>query len=277
MVGPLPDRPARRGLRAPGRRPRERRGRRPATRPATLAASARVYTVDPKDHLRADRDAEARGLEIIGVFHSHTHTDAYPSPTDVAQAPDPGWHYVLVSLRDTPAGGAQLPDRRRRRSTRSRWSSSPPDHRADRPPDGRALGQPVESGPVKSTSIRSVAPAPATSNPEVPCPSTSACRPCCAPRPGARPTVAVEGATVGEVLERPGRQYPGLSGQVLTDDGTLHRFVNVYVNDDDVRYLDQLDTPVDGRRRGLDPAGRGRRAEPTGGRVARARPRASST
>jgi [CysO sulfur-carrier protein]-S-L-cysteine hydrolase len=64
------------------------------------AASARVYTVEPSDHLRADRDAEKRGLEVIGVFHSHTHTDAYPSPTDVAQAPDPAWHYILVSLRD---------------------------------------------------------------------------------------------------------------------------------------------------------------------------------
>jgi proteasome lid subunit RPN8/RPN11 len=63
------------------------------------AGSSRVYTIDPKDHLRADRDAEARGLEIIGVMHSHTHTEAYPSPTDVAQAPDPGWHYVIVSLR----------------------------------------------------------------------------------------------------------------------------------------------------------------------------------
>jgi [CysO sulfur-carrier protein]-S-L-cysteine hydrolase len=63
------------------------------------AESAKVYTVDPKDHLRADRDAEGRGLEIIGVMHSHTHTEAYPSPTDVAQAPDPGWHYVIVSLR----------------------------------------------------------------------------------------------------------------------------------------------------------------------------------
>jgi proteasome lid subunit RPN8/RPN11 len=65
-------------------------------------ASARVYTVNPRDHLKADRDAEARGLEIIGVFHSHTHTEAYPSPTDVAQAPDPAWHYVLVSLRAEP-------------------------------------------------------------------------------------------------------------------------------------------------------------------------------
>ncbi|MGH9138475.1 MAG: Mov34/MPN/PAD-1 family protein [Acidimicrobiales bacterium] len=69
--------------------------------PARNAAeSARVYTVDPKDHLRIDRAADADGLEVIGVMHSHTHTDAYPSPTDVAQAPDPGWHYVIVSLRD---------------------------------------------------------------------------------------------------------------------------------------------------------------------------------
>ena len=45
-----------------------------------LAASAKLYTVDPKDHLRADRDAEAAGYSIIGVFHSHTHTEAYPSP-----------------------------------------------------------------------------------------------------------------------------------------------------------------------------------------------------
>lgn len=64
------------------------------------AESARVYTVDPRDHLRAERDAEAHDWEIIGVVHSHTHTAAYPSPTDVAQAPDPGWHYAIVSLRD---------------------------------------------------------------------------------------------------------------------------------------------------------------------------------
>lgn len=63
------------------------------------AGSSRVYTVDPLDHLRAERDAEASGSSVIGVFHSHTHTDPYPSPTDVDQAPDPTWHYVIVSLR----------------------------------------------------------------------------------------------------------------------------------------------------------------------------------
>jgi proteasome lid subunit RPN8/RPN11 len=65
-----------------------------------VAASARVYEVDPRGMLRADREAEAAGHQLIGVYHSHTHTDAKPSPTDIAQAPDPGWHYVLVSLRD---------------------------------------------------------------------------------------------------------------------------------------------------------------------------------
>lgn len=65
-----------------------------------VAESARLYTVDPLEHLKADRDAEDRGLELLGVFHSHTHTEAYPSPTDVALAPDPGWHYVLVSLKE---------------------------------------------------------------------------------------------------------------------------------------------------------------------------------
>jgi len=63
-------------------------------------ASARTYTVDGRDYLRATRDAESRGHEIVGVWHSHTHTDAYPSSTDVRQAVDPGWLYVLVSLRD---------------------------------------------------------------------------------------------------------------------------------------------------------------------------------
>jgi [CysO sulfur-carrier protein]-S-L-cysteine hydrolase len=69
---------------------------------ANVAASARVYEVDSRVLLRAVRRADAEGLLVIGVFHSHTHSEAYPSPTDVAQAPDPTWHYALVSLRDLP-------------------------------------------------------------------------------------------------------------------------------------------------------------------------------
>ncbi len=65
-----------------------------------VARSAILYTVDPKQHLRAEIAAEDAGEAVIGVMHSHTHTDAYPSATDIAAAPDPSWHYVIVSLRD---------------------------------------------------------------------------------------------------------------------------------------------------------------------------------
>ena len=68
-----------------------------------IANSAKVYEIDPKVMLRATRRADDEGLEVIGVFHSHTHSEARPSPTDIRQAPDPSWHYVLISLRDTPA------------------------------------------------------------------------------------------------------------------------------------------------------------------------------
>lgn len=63
------------------------------------AASALVYEIDPSEHLAADRAARERGLEVIGAFHSHTHTDAWPSPTDAERAVDPTWHWVIVSLR----------------------------------------------------------------------------------------------------------------------------------------------------------------------------------
>jgi proteasome lid subunit RPN8/RPN11 len=68
-----------------------------------VAESAKVYTIDATDHFKAEMDADDRDWEINGVVHSHTHSEPYPSPTDVAQAPDPNWHYVIVSLkRDAP-------------------------------------------------------------------------------------------------------------------------------------------------------------------------------
>jgi molybdopterin synthase sulfur carrier subunit len=61
---------------------------------------------------------------------------------------------------------------------------------------------------------------------------------------GGAASVTPEGVTVGEVFERLVEQYPGLAGQLIDDTGSLHKFINVYRNDDDVRYLDQLDTKV---------------------------------
>ena len=64
------------------------------------------------------------------------------------------------------------------------------------------------------------------------------------PHAGGERTVAVEGATVGEVLSALVARYPGMDGQVIDDAGALHKFVNVYINDDDVRYLSGVDTVV---------------------------------
>ena len=66
--------------------------------------SSRTYSIGPDGWDAADVVTEAEGWEIVGVAHSHTHSEAWPSPTDVDDADnpllDPGWHYVIVSLRD---------------------------------------------------------------------------------------------------------------------------------------------------------------------------------
>lgn len=54
----------------------------------------------------------------------------------------------------------------------------------------------------------------------------------------------VDPGTVGDLIDQLGRKYPGFREQVMTEEGELHRYVNVYVNDEDARYLDKLDTEV---------------------------------
>lgn len=66
------------------------------------AESSRIYRLDGSQYAKAALAADDDGLDIIGVMHSHTHTAAYPSPTDVAEASKPlvpaNWHWVIVSL-----------------------------------------------------------------------------------------------------------------------------------------------------------------------------------
>src|SRR3954465_4577786 len=56
--------------------------------------------------------------------------------------------------------------------------------------------------------------------------------------------VSAEGSTLVEVLKDLESRYPGITKNVIADDGGLHRFINVYLNDEDVRYLGSLETPV---------------------------------
>lgn len=69
--------------------------------------------------------------------------------------------------------------------------------------------------------------------------------------------VESQGGTVEELLGNLGQKYPGLVGRVF-DNGQVRRFVNLYLNDEDVRYLDNLKTPVkDGDEMSIIPAGAG--------------------
>ena len=72
---------------------------------------------------------------------------------------------------------------------------------------------------------------------------------------GKQDAVTVSGATVGDILHALTSQFPELRKQIFTDEGKLRSFVNVYLNDEDIRYLDNLETAVkDGDELSIIPA-----------------------
>lgn len=58
------------------------------------------YNVDPRDVLRIDQELRENNWDWLGIYHSHTHTEAYPSPTDVSLAFYPDSLYFIISLMD---------------------------------------------------------------------------------------------------------------------------------------------------------------------------------
>ena len=68
-----------------------------------MRRSQTTYLVDPADHFAAIRKARRSGQAILGAYHSHPRSPAVPSPTDVQEAWDAGFLYVIVSLADAEA------------------------------------------------------------------------------------------------------------------------------------------------------------------------------
>jgi len=64
------------------------------------------------------------------------------------------------------------------------------------------------------------------------------------PSVGGERVVAAEGTTLRELISNVDSRHPGFAGQLLESDGAQRRFVNIYVNDEDVRYLNGLETPL---------------------------------
>jgi sulfur-carrier protein len=72
---------------------------------------------------------------------------------------------------------------------------------------------------------------------------------------GGASDVTVDGATLSDAIASLDAQFPGIGARVLDENGRLRRFVNVYVNDDDVRFLEDLQTPTpDGTSISIIPA-----------------------
>ena len=69
-----------------------------ATPAPNLAPDPNRFLLDPATHVRVRRDARRRGLEVVGFYHSHTHSPAEPSARDVAEAAYDDAVYVIVSL-----------------------------------------------------------------------------------------------------------------------------------------------------------------------------------
>lgn len=84
------------------------------------------YSLDAAEQFAVYKKLEAEGWDLAGVFHSHTHTDAYPSPTDVRDAHE-DVPYVIVSLAEDP------PDIRAFRILKENWMDA----------EGRILEIPV--------------------------------------------------------------------------------------------------------------------------------------
>ena len=68
-----------------------------------LAGDPNRFLIDPKEHIDARREGRRRNLEIVGFYHSHPHSPAVPSATDLAEASYAGHLYAIVSLVAEPA------------------------------------------------------------------------------------------------------------------------------------------------------------------------------
>jgi proteasome lid subunit RPN8/RPN11 len=73
-----------------------------AVRARNIAARPTRFLIDPQDHIDARRAARDDGLEVVGFYHSHPRSPAWPSPTDVTEAAYPDSVHLIVSLE----GGA---------------------------------------------------------------------------------------------------------------------------------------------------------------------------
>ena len=197
------------------------------------AGSPTFYEFDSTDLLQLYKEMDARDEEPVVVYHSHTATEAYPSRTDIGLAMEPNAHYVLVSTREHGN------------------NEGPVEFRSYRIVDGEVTEEEVEvvdksSSPTTSEEFSLMAI-------EVRIPTILRTY------TDGEKSVTGEGANLSALIDDLESSHPGIKERLI-DDGDLRRFVNVYVNDEDVRFIGGLEAALSdgdqvvvlpGRRRGL--------------------------
>lgn len=181
-----------------------------------LAASRVAFRFDPSEQLQVVRRLERQNKVCRAIYHSHTASQAYPSRQDLAYANDPEIHYVIVSTW----GQALEPIRsfRLRHGTVTEETISVAGRSAH---TAHCLF--THSLSEQTMSVVAIIPSlfqNLTANER---------------------KVYAQGSTVGQVIDHLESQFPGLKCK-LVNDKTAHEFINIYVNERDIRFYDGLNT-----------------------------------
>ena len=182
-------------------------------------ASRVAFQFDPLEQLQVARRLEHQNKVCRVIYHSHTASQAYPSRQDIAYAADPALHYLIVST----------------------WDQTQEPIRSFRLSNGTVTEETIS---VIDQSVPTVHAIP-THRPSEQAMSVVVIIPSLFQHLTAETAkVRVEGATVAQAIDHLESQCPGLKNKLLHDK-TVHRFINIYVNEKDIRFCDGLDTPIE--------------------------------
>ncbi len=156
------------------------------------------YEIRPADLIEAEREARRRGSGVVGIFHSHPDCDAYFSETDLKNS-CPWYSFLVVSV----AGGRVV---RAACFRPNQDLTAAEEELLIYPGKGELMAKVLIPTPLRQYADN-------------------------------QDTVELTGGTVGEVLAELTSRYGGLKRHMYSEEGRLRSFVNVYVNDEDIRYL----------------------------------------
>lgn len=192
------------------------------------------YEVDPSEILRVGRAAERQGQEIVGFYHSHPDHPPCPSAGDTERA-WPGYVYLIVGVG---AGG---------RTETKAWTYDEGVREFREQPIESDCGARASGASEQRQLSNERRPKAMPITVRIPSPFQ--------PLVGGKANVEASGGNLKELLADLEAQFPGIRERLYDNEGKLRRFVNLYVNDEDVRSLEGEDTALnDGDEVSIIPA-----------------------